>query len=367
MILTATNVLSFLTERGLCHPRSGDDARWLVYEYSSRNRNFAVAQPESGSGFFIKQLAVMAAESVVMMQREATVYWLAENDPDFEPLRTLLPPFVLFEGNLKVIVLGLMPGAQNLMHYQDSAGTFPRVAGQHLGQALAIIHRQTGLKMRSNPPRQAFPIEPPGIFTAHRNGPLIRWLGPGQMRLIDLVRAHPRLPDCLDRIASSWRFDSFVHGDIKFENCVVSPSNGGLLIKLVDWELADFGDPAWDVGCLLQAYIYACIRSSLAHRTIDLQHRLEGSGVQVEPMRCAIKSFWQCYCLAVGFEAVSRSTFLERAIQCASARMIQMALEVMHGQDEPPTMALSLLSASQEVMERPFEAGLLLGIDDCQI
>jgi thiamine kinase-like enzyme len=196
------------------------------------------------------------------------------------------------------------------------------------------------------------------------------------MRLIDLVREHAQLPDSLDRIASSWRFDSFIHGDIKFENCVISPTNsalepnlkeGALLIKLVDWELADFGEPAWDVGCLLQAYVYACMRSSLAHRTIDLRHRLGESGVQVEPMRCAVKNFWQRYCSAMGLDAGSRSTFLERAIQCASARMIQMALEVMHGQDEPPPIALSLLYASQEVMERPFEAALLLGIDDCQI
>src|SRR5262249_26815593 len=149
-------------------------------------------------------------------------YWLSQNDPDFAPLARLIPPYVLFDGVLKVLVVGLVPGAQGLLRPQEESWGFPVPLGESLGRALAVAHREGGLHMRSDPPRAAFPLEVPGIFTAHRGGPLVRWLGAGQMRLIDHVREHPVLAPELDRLAATWSFGAFTHGDLKFENCVVS-------------------------------------------------------------------------------------------------------------------------------------------------
>jgi aminoglycoside phosphotransferase (APT) family kinase protein len=246
----------------------------------------------------------------------------------------------------------------------ERLGSFSIDAGKSLGEALAIIHSKVGLRMRDDPPREAFPLEAPGIFTAHRNGPLNQWLGQGQRRLIDIVSKHNALPDCLDNLASNWRFDSFIHGDIKFENCVLSlsASSGITEVKIVDWELADFGDPCWDVGSLLQAYLYLCIRPSLAQRGVSLEARLERAGHRTESMRSSVAAFWKSYCAGVSMGESESHAFLERAIYCASARMIQMALEVMHGQMEPPPAALSLLDVSAEIMTRSDAAAGLSGL-----
>jgi hypothetical protein len=124
----------------------------------------------------------------------------------------------------------------------------------------------------------------------------------------------------------------------------------------VDWELADFGDPCWDAGCVVQAYLYLCLRPFLARRRESLAERLGHAGARADSMRAALGGFWRQY--SPGPEPA----VLERVLGCAAARLVQMALEVMHGQPEPTPMALSLLAAGEEVLSRPLAAARLLGL-----
>ncbi|HEX4962667.1 MAG TPA: phosphotransferase [Thermoanaerobaculia bacterium] len=351
MILTETSVVEYLGQRQLL----AQGSPWSVAGSPSRNRNFSAAPAQGGPGFFVKQLRVTAPASVAMMQREATVYWLSRHDEDFAALQGLIPPFVLFDGAEKVLVLGLVPGSRSLFHHQQALGDFPVAVGEGLGRALAAVHQRVGLRMRSDPSRAAFPREVPGIFTAHRGGPLVQWLGAGQMRLIDQVRKSPVLSQALDHLAATWSFDSFTHGDIKFENCVLAQVLDGE-VRIVDWELADFGDPCWDAGCIVQAYLYVCLLPFLARRGEGLAGRLDHAGARAAAMREALGGFWRHYA------AGRASADLERVLGCAAARLIQMALEVMHGQPEPTPQALSLLELSEEVMARPLEAAGALGL-----
>ena len=67
-------------------------------------------------------------------------------------------------------------------------------------------------------------------------------------------------------LQQTWRRDTLIHGDIKFENCVLTHANGAQVpdgkdaevgVKVVGPEIADLGDPRWDVGSMMQSWL-AC-------------------------------------------------------------------------------------------------------------
>lgn len=372
IVLTATNIVAYLKSKGLCDDKPETAINWQVSECPSRNWNFAVTRQDDGQGFFVKQLRVQDPESFRMMQREAMVYRLANHEPDFVDLKRIIPPFFNFEDGSKIIILGLVNG-QNLMQSHQQRQQFPVEFGRSLGYALAILHHRVGRGLCAASSHHLFVREVPGIFTAHRGGPLVRWLGAGQMRLIEQVREHTQLSQGLDDLASGWRSDTFIHGDIKFENSIMpdamptsdlsSPDTGEPL-KLVDWELADVGEPCWDIGSVFQAYLSLSLRAAPAHRNVSLREHLEHSMMDIESMRNAIKAFWQCYCKECNLNEVSARSLLERSLRCASARMIQTALEVMHGQAQPTPLALSLLDVSMQMMTHVWQTSELLGLDE---
>lgn len=61
----------------------------------------------------------------------------------------------------------------------------------------------------------------------------------------------PQLPEALDSLLSSWQFETLIHGDMRWENCLVRTDRD--TIHFVDWELANLGDGAWDVAGILHS------------------------------------------------------------------------------------------------------------------
>jgi hypothetical protein len=371
-VLTRANVLAYLRARGLCGDENESVAAWRVTEHHSRNRNFAVNGSDGAQGFFVKQLRAQDPESLAMLRREAHVYELASRDADFAALREVTPPFFGFDDAAQTTVLGALDG-ESLLQLHRRLGRFPLEIGEQLGRVLATAHLRVGRDTAANPPRDLFNLEPPGIFTAHRGGPLVRWLGPGQMLLVEQVRDNKRLARVLDELAATWQCDTFIHGDVKFENCVVAASANGRGesdsgarpdIRLVDWELADFGEPAWDLGSMLQSYLALCLLNAPTAPRTGLREQLRASSTNFDSMRRAVAAFWGAYREEAASDKSARKSLTERALFCAAARLVQSALEVTHGRPQPTPVALSLLAASIEVITNTHETARWLGLDD---
>jgi hypothetical protein len=371
-VLTCANVLAYLRARGLLVEGDEDLTAWRVTEHHSRNRNFAVTSSDGAQGFFVKQLRAQDPESLAMLRREARVYELASQDADFAALREVTPPFFGFDDAAQTTVLGALDG-ESLMQLHRRLGRFPLEIGEQLGRVLATAHLRVGRDAAANPPRGLFNLEPPGIFTAHRGGPLLRWLGPGQMLLVEHVRDNKGLARVLDELAATWQCDTFIHGDIKFENCVVAPGANGRGesdsgarpdIRLVDWELADFGEPAWDLGSMLQSYLALCLLNAPTAPRTSLREQLRASSTNFDGMRRAVAAFWGAYREDAASDKLARKSLPERALFCATARLVQSALEVTHGLPRPTPDALFLLAASIEVITNTHETARWLGLDD---
>lgn len=53
--------------------------------------------------------------------------------------------------------------------------------------------------------------------------------------------------DALDALAGAWRDGHLIHADVKDDNIFLTATGA----VLIDWETAGWGDPRWDLGCLL--------------------------------------------------------------------------------------------------------------------
>lgn len=347
MILDAANVVDYLVGSGLCgaEPRPGE--RWRGVDHSRRNRNFSVVGPD-GRGFFVKQLRVVEAESLLMLQREATLYWLVANRECFAPLAPLVPPSHGYDARQAILVLG---------HCEAAARTSPATMAAALGATLARLH---GLDVErcAAAAGQTFPRQPPGILTAHRGGPLRRWLGEGQRRLVRRFAARPACSAGLDRLAASWGQRALIHGDLRRDNLL--PRGGSATARdratgrrqgmlLIDWELVDVGDPCWDLGSALEIFL----------RPKPVDGSAAGESAEVHDVSMAsdpgrsLAVLWDVYRKAALVAEAERSEMLLRAVRFAGARLLQSALEAQQLERQPTAAATRLLELGHDLLAEP--------------
>jgi len=351
MILTSRNLLRHLLSRGLVSSESVVDGDLVIVDASGRNRNFKVIREHSQS-FFVKQVRNWNSQAVAMLQCEAACYYLARADPDFSALEPLIPELYDFDQDRQALTTAYMSGGEDLWEHLRRIGSIsPEIAGE-LGRSFGRFHYQSEKRILNSPHCSAFPKQIPWILSAERrNSHPFKELSHATSQLFDHVDKSTQLPAALDQLRDQWHVSTLMHGDMRLENCILV-SGSPLTLKIIDWELGDLGDPRWDVGSILQAF--------LAPHIISLPPREEQltlAGLLAQPtlgnLRPAIRSFWESYAREL---QGSDADLFQQCLSYGAARMVQSAYEYMQFTPELSRNALHLIEVSSDILRDPSAA-----------
>ncbi len=357
MYLTATNLVHFLLARGHATADSVVDGDFMVAEVGRRNRNFKVIRRDHPS-YFIKQIKTSEQQAMVTLHREAACYRLAGSDPKYAPLAELMPRFVDYDPARYLLIVELLPEGENLTEHHRRLNAFPEEVGAMLGRGLGAYHSEVGRMFGGQADVSMFPRQVPWILSLHlSNDAMFQQLSAGNVQLVGILRQYPAFQQKLDELREDWRFDSLIHGDMKWDNCIVFKQDGGPLdFRIVDWELADFGDASWDVGAIFQAYLSFWIFSMPIAAGAAPGQFVGQAAYPLEAMQPAIRAFWKAYVATRKLDGEAARHLLERCVRYGAARMVQTVFEYMYASPQLSANAISLLQVSLNMLQAPREA-----------
>jgi len=359
VVITTNNICYYLLDRKLIDAASVVEGDFVAVETSRRNRNIKIMRKRR-PGFFVKQIQNWDPQSVATLQCEATCYWLAQSDPEMAPLSTLMPKYYLYDPSRHILITELLAEGENLSEYHRRLNQFPVGIAEKLGRALGTYHRQTVSRLVDGPQKSVFSKQVPWILSINQqSGNLFQALSAANSQLFNIVRSYPEFDQALDELRSQWRFDSLIHGDMKWDNCVTYFENGNdkdPSVKIVDWELADIGDARWDVGAILQSYLSFWLLSIPANAEATAMQLVEMAQFPLEKMQPAIRVFWRTYLETHKVDSADAAELLESCVKYAAARMIQTAYEYMQYSSQISANALYLLQVSLNTLKDPKEA-----------
>jgi len=349
MILTANTLAYYLLERGLVKAETAIDGDLVIVDSTSRNRNFKVIckhQP----GYFVKQAQQSDPQLIGFLQREASCYWRAVTDSSFNSLAALVPKYHLYDSARHILVVELLPEGENLAEYHRRLKTFPLHISARLGELLGRYH-----SIRLSPSETAsttpFPRTVPWILSAHQLGaPPIQAISGANAHILSIINRYTDFHTYLDALRKQWQFDDFIHGDMKWENCMVYAQDERMEVKIIDWETADFGDGCWDVGAIFQAYLTFWIMSVPIQGDMSPDQFLGLAPYPIERMQPAIRAFWLAYVEYRRLTEGEQREALIRSTGYAAARMLQTAYEYMYHSPQVTLNALSLLQVSLNML-----------------
>jgi Phosphotransferase enzyme family len=368
MILSSRTLTPYLLDRGLIAPAEVVDGDLLIADMTRRNRNFRVRRGADRPGLFIKQPQDWEPYSMDTLRREAACYLLARDDADFAALGALLPRFVDFDAQRCVLALELLPNDESMGDYHRRVGGFPTDIAERVGTMLGSYHSHAGSQARGAGTNAAFPRGIPWILHVIHHSPAhVRQVSAGNQELMRILTRYPEYGQALDAAREGWRHEALIHGDLKWENCMVLPpetEGGAPGMRIVDWEMADFGDACWDVGSVFQAYLCFWILSIQAADTAPPELLPSLAKVPLERLQPAMRTFWHAYARTLGAGEAEAADRLRRSAVYAAARMIQTAWEHTAYVPQVNANILCIMQVAMNILLRPDEAvRALLGID----
>ena len=361
MFLTAYNLPHYLLSKGLVDSQSLVSGDFAIVEAGRRNRNFKVLRRRS-RGLFVKQIKSTEAQAIYTIQREAAFYRAVHSAARYSGLRRLVPEFVDYDALRHAVTLQLADNAESMQERYMRENQYGEETARLLGRALAVIHSHAAAMTSDASTRSLFSYQVPWPLRFDQSGyQVLDGFGAIGPALAAGIRQFPNLQPLLSALRSEWRYDSLIHNDMKWDNCLLKiQPEGEPQLTIVDWELADIGDGAWDVGSIFKDYIMAALMNSSARAQAAAQKYPAPPPVTLETLHPSVRAFWEAYAAGRGLSGLEAHVTLLRAIRLTAGRMIVGVLEYLGGSAELGPLGQTMLQTSAGLLEAPHVAMLQL-------
>jgi len=335
---TAVSAVEPLHRRSLCYRVRLADGRSLFVKRRSR----ATAETLAASFAFERRLTEALADRRIRIPAEFLT--LAADDDEILVTEDLV---------------GYAPLAERRA---EAGGTSERWAFE-AGRRLAMLHRATAGEAsvdlspddQHDVSRVRLPERLLAALTVVAPGPAAS-CSDGWVELLALVR-HAGLLRGLETAVARWSPECVIHGDVTDDNlqCTESPDAREPVV-FVDWESAGYGDPRWDVGCLVGEFLASWLVGLDVHDGTTLTEWIENAAIPFTEVLGEIRA------ALAGYEDVLPQTLDDRRQWARFAAFSLLSRIAGAAADAPalPPHSAAYLQAAEQLALRPDAALELL-------
>jgi aminoglycoside phosphotransferase (APT) family kinase protein len=347
--------IAFLLEGHLLDARDLVQGEVRVEDRSARHRSFAV-HCTTRPGIFLK--IAPSGDVLGTLAAEATFYRLVNSASRLAVLQPFVPHMLTYDAERQLLALELVAKGSNARNGAGGPGALAEI-GSQLGHLLALCHSAG----TSDDPdtRSAFSEMLPWAFRVALPEPsLFRDVGPLQLDLIRLVQRHPEIVDRFREVRGAWQWSAFTHGDIRWTNVLIGESAG---LRLVDWEAAGIGDPAWDVASAFEGWLSRGLET-LPLDVSDGPAEASARFAQTLPaLQRQMSALWNSYASTAALSGQSLEELRDRATAYTGIRLLQSAYEWASGRTAlSPFILLTVQLAVSLLRQRAEARAAVLGV-----
>lgn len=346
-VISAPFIASYLVQHKLIAPGTVVAGLLEIAPLSGRNFNYVVR--DRTRGLILKQ-GIWLEENRKAFQVERKFYREIAPLLPFE-LQAQIPRALLIDDQEEALAVEFVPASVAMFQALQAFPTQASTVGRRLGEFLARLHGATAALETC---KSVLSHDAPWALRLHRPGAAsFRLVSPGSYRCLKALQRHGELCAAMQRLHDDWRGDCLIHGDIKSDNLLFSVASHGATQALdrlfvVDWELCQIGDPAWDIAGFLQGILLYWIFSFPIVAGPSLDRLAPLASVPLVTQRTAVIEFMRAYADACG--AASSHEAFERAFALSGARLVQFAVE--YSQHQYEQHALQHCEMALQVAER---------------
>jgi Phosphotransferase enzyme family len=363
--LNSQNVFSYLTEGSVCQP---DDFASLDVELKPAKNFNLLLRLKDGRQLLVKQeRRNQAGKTAGEFLGEWKAQELLTRFPEVGAIKGLFPEILHFDREDSIIVVRYLDDYQDLSEFYAEKQQFPPRIATEIGVALAKIHR---LSYRHSDMQSFLHPEPSSAGAARQPmlsmgldqvGPEVFGIYPADgLKFLALYQRFDSLGQAIAELSAAYQPGCLTHNDLKLNNILLHqqwalnpgdpPSNP---IRLIDWERCGWGDPAFDVGCLLAGYLQLWLASLVVSKGISIDESLRMAITPLDVLQPSLAALMVGYLEHFPEILPDRPQFLQRAVQFAGLGLIQQIQSMILYQKSFGNTGICMLQVAKSLLCRP--------------
>ncbi len=359
--LTENTISRYLIEEGLA---VHDD----VAVERLDGRNFVAAVRSDGFVWVVKQ-PTHAYSGPSDVAREAQILKRIASEGTYATLQKLTPEVVAFDRNNQILITEFWKGSESIHHYHRQLNSFPVKLAREVADTLATVHRESfknsgAYRKLSDSLYHKHTM--PNILELRITPEFYSWLPQEDaLRFVKLFQKYKQVADSLYESARLWQPTCLIHNDFRFANLIFLRESQNIAnppLRVVDWELSDWGDPAWDVGTIFGDYLLYWIDSLAYSDETDSRDWFLQADVPLAKIQPAMRAFWTRYTENCEEIVGKRSDFAYSVARHAGAYLLNIAWHKFRMRRFVSGYVICLLQTSKNLLTEPGDStDILLG------
>ena len=146
------------------------------------------------------------------------------------------------------------------------------------------------------------------------------------------------------------------HNDLKLNNILLDNNweqSNKSIVRLIDWERATWGDPAFDLGTLIGSYVQIWLSSLVISNSLTIEESLRLAVTPLEQLQPSIAALTQAYFNQFPEILEHRPDFLQRVVQFAGFALIQRIQAMIQYQKSFGNTGITMLQIAKTLLCRP--------------
>ena len=361
-LISFANVFNYLVENKICQPQ--EESLSKIELKSAKNFNLLITLSD-GRQLLVKQERYdQNGKTLGEFIDEWRIHDFWQKFPEINHLRSSLSEVIHFDLENSIIVFNYLNQYQDLAEFYAKDQEFPEEIAQVVGTTIAAIHRMTidnnnyqkffENSLKSQNINKGLDRITPEIFGQ---------LPADGLKFFTLYQRYDNLGKAITQLNQAFTPACLTHNDLKLNNILVSlnweteiedklPENKNI-IRLIDWERGNWGDPANDLGTIIASYLQVWLYSIVSSKTIPIEECLRLAAIPLSMIQPSLSTLVTAYLTTFPEILELRPDFLQLVMQFSGLALIRAIQARLQHEKTFDNSGICMLQVAKSLLCRP--------------
>ena len=360
-LLNSHNVFEYLAAHGLGNPL--EQTLNKVEPLEAKNFNLLLTFSDGYKLLVKQERHNQEGKAVGEFLSEWRVQEFLQQFSELASFRSWIPEVLHFDSENSIMVFRYLVDYRDLTDFYAKENNYPTEVAAAIGTLLGTLHHHT---FNHQVYQNFFCTETDNLTTdqvhrmihgLERIGPEIFGLVPADgLKFFALYQRYDSLGQAIAQLGSAFTPCCVTHNDLKLNNLLLHKDwehENTNVVRLIDWERSNWGDPAFDLGTLISSYVQIWLSSLVISKSLSIEESLRLAMTPLEQLQPSIAALTQSYFHAFPEIVKHHPDFWQRVVQFTGFGLIQQIQAMIEYQKTLGNAGIAMLQVAKTLLCRP--------------